>query len=646
VNTTKPRTFAEAEQTLAANLPGYTNRAPQQQMAAFVQDALASEEPCTYLAEAGTGTGKSLAVMIPAILSGQRVVIGTETLALMNQYVKDVEFLQANLGVDFNWALLKGRSNFICRAKVASADASSVPNLAALQAEIAKEGQTGDKDDVAGLVAASDWSKVSSSSDECPGKSECPFGDICFSENAKAKALNARVVITSHAMIAIDTAIAAETEGVVSMMGPYDALILDEAHGFEDVVTNSLSTKFSQATFNRLVNDVSSFARSQKADVLSTFDVSEHVGALFSALPQAKVGDRIRLNLSFFLGNENTVVSLINGLSKMGREIVAIKTTDTRDTARKNMLARRSANLTAKVMSVATDAAEDRVRWVEADVFRGITTVSIGSAPCEVGGFLSEHLWSKRPSILVSATLSVAGSFNYVNGRLGCQGSKTMQVDSPFDYPTQALTFIPKSSVASPKDRGAWMGYAQAATVELVRSAGGGALLLFTSRNALQSAYDAMGPIFQDAGLTVLAQNITGTNKEIAATFRQDEHSVLFGLRSFMTGVDFSGNTCRLVVIDKLPFGVPTDPILQARAEVIKARRGNDFAEMTVPAMTLTLVQAYGRLIRSTSDRGVVAILDSRLSSTGYGQGIVRSLPNAPVTTDLGKVASFFGTEK
>jgi ATP-dependent DNA helicase DinG len=248
----------------------------------------------------------------------------------------------------------------------------------------------------------------------------------------------------------------------------------------------------------------------------------------------------------------------------------------------------------------------------------------------------------------MSATLSAGTGkhrFDYVARRLGLTDTAaTLDVGSPFNFRQQALTFHPDKSVPAPAGdtRSEWENWVTAATLELVRAAGGGALLLYTSRKAMTEAYDVLGRQLRGDGLNCFVQGGDMSVKEMAERFRDDEHSVLFGLRSFMTGMDFPGNTCRLVVVDKLPFAVPTDPIHKARADAIERAGGNAFADLVVPSMTLTLLQAYGRLIRNADDRGVVALMDPRLASKGYGRGIVKALPPAPVTTALGDVRGFY----
>jgi Rad3-related DNA helicase len=548
------RSFADAERVLADRLPGYTERPQQQALAAFVEEIIATGGH--GLAEAGCGTGKSLATMIPAILGGKKTVIATATIALMEQYAnKDVPFLEENLGVPFTWALVKGRSNYFCRAKAATADHSRVPNLPAMLAELeADENHSGDREHFEAPVTKEEFSYVASSADECPGKRKCPFGEVCFAEAAKQKGKEAQVVVTNTAMLMTDLKVREMTDGFASMLGDYDLVLIDEGHETEDITSGS-----------------------------------------------------------------------------------------TKEETRRTRLVKRANNYADKLAEAATADDEILVRWTENWTGRnGQSQVLLKTAPVHIGSYLASWLWDMVPSVLISATLSVGGDFSYIAERLGLpETTQTLNVGTPFDYTTQALLFTPERTAPSPKDRNAWLGYSRVAMQELISAAGGGALLLFTSRAAMQAAYDGLSPWLEGRGFTALVQG-QGSNKELAQQFKDDTHSVLFALKSFFTGVDFQGDTCRLVIIDKLPFPVPTEPVFAARSEQVERHGGSSFRDLTIPAMTLTLVQGYGRLIRTSQDKGIVAILDSRLTSTSWGAKIVKGLPGSPRTTSFVDAEKFF----
>ena len=641
------KTFAQAEQVLAARLPGYKARPQQQALAAFVEDTLA--EGGTALAEAGCGVGKSLGAMIPAILSHKRTVVATATIALMEQYAKhDVPFLAENLTVPFTWALLKGRSNYICEAKMATPDAKVDPTqLAALRAELeANPDHDGDRENFTTPVTKEEFSYLASSGQECPGKAECPFSSICYAEKAKKKAATSQVVITNVAMLMTDMKVREVTDGKASMLGEYDALIIDEAHELEEIATSQLEETFRPASVAKLVKEVENFCGAQGSVAKAGPQVLSALEAVTRSLPTPKDNEKMRLGLRFFVEHADVYVGIVDALRALNEDIFA--TTIVRDEkkaqARRGILTSRIAKQVYRYQQLVTAEEADLVRWVEVeDKYRTKAMVKVlHFAPINVAPFLTEHLWSQVSSVLVSATLSVGGDFSFIQQRLGLESAKTLNVGSPFDFDNQALLFVPDPKVPNPKAVGAWMTYSNAATMELITAAKGGALLLFTSRTAMRNAYEDLTPRLAEQGLTVLCQGLSGTNKEIAKVFSTDVHSVLFALKSFFVGVDIPGQACRLVVINKLPFPVPSEPVFQARSDEIKKAGGSDFQKLSIPSMTMILTQGFGRLIRTMTDRGVVAILDSRLTSTGYGRQIIGSLPDCPATTNLDDVRTFY----
>lgn len=653
--TTAPATFADAEVVLAQRLPGYESRPQQQALAAAVENVLAETEPTTLLGEAGCGTGKSLGLMIPAILSGKKTIVATGTIALMEQYANsDVPFLEKNLGVDFKWALLKGRANYFCFAKASQADKMRFDWIPQVEAEVTSPDHSGDKEHVATPYPASEWYAVSSSSNECPGKRECPFGSICKAEAAKAVAKDADLVVTNTAMLMTDLVLRKATDDSVAMLGDYEVVIIDEAHELEEWATNALSTQIKRSGIESLLTKAENLAGEQAQSIeRQAADVRDSLDEVWKALDaeqrQARFNDPTRLPQDWFLGHSEAWLALINNLRELAVAIdgITLRHGDAkRNESRQKSLSRQAMNASAKVEGALLDSDGETVRWIEKEtVKRGHSTVEqtgLFTAPVHVGSFLQEMLWSRVPVALASATLSNGGDFTYIAGRLGLQDPTMINVGTPFDYTTQARLFVPTKDVASPKDKAAWMQYAMRTTINLIDAAGGGALLLFTSRKAMQESYSHLSEEIQAQGHTVLMQGQDGTNKEIAKRFADDKTSVLFALRSFLTGVDFSGDTCRLVVIDKMPFPVPSEPVFAARSDMIKRRGGSDFSELSIPAMTLTLVQGYGRLIRSKRDKGVVAILDSRLTGTGYGRGILKALPASPQIHTIDAAREFF----
>jgi ATP-dependent DNA helicase DinG len=651
-----PTTFAEAESVLAANLPGYESRPQQQRLAAAVEILVASETPVTGLFQAGCGTGKSLGLMIPAILSGKKTLVATATKALMEQYANsDVPFLEANLGVEFTWAMLKGRSNYFCFSKASQADRSKYSWIEQAWAEAEPVDHDGDFEHFETVTIPADetWVAATSSAD-CPGARDCPFGQACKAQAAKARAKTADLVVTNTAMLMADLVVRAKTEGDVEMLGEYEVVIIDEAHELEEWATSALSEEIKRRGIETLLIKASALAGAQGANIAEAVtEVTNQMDLAWMTL-DAEIGtsrskDAIRLPRSWFLDHGIVWADFGQSLRDLAIAIggIAIRNGDAkRGQASQSMLVRQAMNASAKVDGALYAEDGETVRWIETQTrtFRGKTetVTTLSTAPVHVGSFLREWLWTKVPAALASATLSVGSDFSYIQGRLGITDPHTFDVGTPFDYTTQARLFIPAEDVPNPKDRPGWMTYAMRTTIGLIDAAGGGALLLFTSRSAMQQSYDSLASEIESRGHTVLMQGLSGTNKEIARIFSEDKTSVLFALKSFFTGVDFRGDTCRLVVIDKLPFPVPSEPVFAARADAIKKVGGNDFSTLSIPAMSLVLIQGFGRLIRSRTDIGVVAILDSRLRSTGWGKGINKSLPNSPRISTVAEAASFY----
>lgn len=648
VATTEPSTFAEAEVVLAQRLPGYESRPQQQRLATTIEIALADGK--ALIAEAGCGTGKSLGAMIPAILAGraahQRTVVATATIALMEQYAnKDLPFLEENLGVPFTWALLKGRSNYLCWAKASNPENIDPALVAALLDEVENHPEhTGDREHFEVKIDKTEFSKVASTSAECPGKRECPFGDVCFAEKAKKKANAADLVITNTAMLMTDLKVREATDGMGAMLGDYDNLIIDEAHELEEIATSQLEETFRPSSTNKLLRDAANFATTQGTFLRAEQAVQAAAQGVQAILPNPGK-EKVRIGLPYFLEFADQFIALIDSLRTLRDQVmeVTIQHGDTRkEQARREIILKRIANQVRRYETLMLAEESDLVRWVEnEDTHQGPVRV-LHFAPINVAPFLTEWLWNNVTPILISATMSVGGNFSFIQDRLGLGHATTVDVGTPFDYQTQALLFVPDPKMPNPKLGGAWRTYAQTATMELISHAGGGALLLFTSRKAMTEAHDALRPRIEAAGMTVLMQGLSGSNKEIAKTFQEDTHSVLFALKSFFTGVDIQGEACRLVVIDKLPFPVPSEPVFQARGDALKRQGKSDFRDLSIPMMTLTLIQGYGRLVRTKKDFGVVAILDSRLSSTPWGNKIVDSMPDSPATTSLAEVRDFY----
>lgn len=606
-------------------------------------DLEVADDPHNFIANGFVvhNTGKSLATAIPAILSGRRTVIATATKALQDQVAhKDLPFLAEHLGVPFTYALLKGRSNYLCRQAAMEPDAERIVEIGRVRERMAETDFDGERDNLGFEVSNIEWSNLTVSSEECPGRKNCPWGVECYAELAKERANAADVVITNHALLSIDAQLA-ETGIPGVMLGDFEVLIVDEAHELESYARNAWTTRMTEHTFDNLLSNVRTWTRD------NVDQYSDEMDELLAASARAVrelwgVFEEGRLRQSNVLEHEDEWVALINSLQAVAARFSAWETKgyDRIQLTRFGRIARRLGSTVQKLVDIVLQGDSTIVRWIETETTRRNDKIlTLKAAPVELGPILARCLWSRATPILVSATLEIDGGFDYPAKRLGVTGFRGLNVGTPFDFGRQARLYVP-AHIPAPdaQNRAAWSAMAIAEMRELVRASDGRALLLFTSTSQMRTAFDSLAKFLP---YTCLMQGQL-PNKKLAERFMEDVQSVLFATRSFFTGVDFQGEACSLVVIDKLPFPVPTEPLVSAQTELIEARGGNSFSEFVVPEMTLPLIQGFGRLIRTKADRGVVAILDPRLITKGYGKRILRSLPPAPKLDTIGEVKAFF----
>lgn len=629
-----------AEEAFAQAMPGYESRENQRNL------ALAIERNWEFgghlLAQAGTGTGKSFAGLVPAIAhaleTGLPVIVSTATKALQDQYVRDLEFLQ-NVLVDtpFTFALLKGRSNYACVAKVAEANETDVFGLKALKEELEGENCTGDLDHLVTEINFVERRHIVSTTDECPGRSNCPLAGGCFAEQAKDRARVANIVVVNHSMMITDLKLREMTRdpetgrSLVSVLPMEIAgYLIDEAHELEDYATNALGGEFGRGSLAHFAAQVASLT----GDTSVTARVNGAAQRLFGDLEEKLGRERSRsFTTNMLLDLEDEFMRVLHEVRDL-KEIIRLVNVhgDDHKATRRKRLMRGADSLAARLEGFMLAEEGDLVRWVEKDDKRGAL---LKYAPLHVGPFLAENLWTK-PAVLLSATLAVGNDFGYIASRLGLgRDYGCFDAGTPFDYPKQAALFVPEGYDPSPANAQNWRAKVAATIPQLIRAAGGRALLLFTSTSAMNEAYFATKDAIEDMGLQVLKQG-DRPNRALSAEFKADETSVLFALKSFMTGFDVQGDALRLVIIDKMPFANPADVIFKARCDAQdRLARGNwnekSFMKISVPAMILTLLQAFGRLIRSTTDEGLVVILDSRFrdQSKGYTRVIRNAMPPA-----------------
>lgn len=653
-------TFEEAQQVFSASLPGYTRRPLQIKLAAAIEKTIADEAHGLF--QGGTGIGKSFALMIPAILSGKRTVVATPTKALQDQYVGDVEFLAEHLGISFPWAVLKGRANYPCVAKVKEIT-SPTPRqyevLARMEELTTKEaiaaGEIIDRESFPEL-REDEWRPFSMSTAECPGATSCPLSDKCFAERAKTRAASAQVVITNLTYLLLDARLRLETADNVALLGEVEQVIADEGHMLPEVATKVLEDTMGQGSFAVLARDMAAYLEENDGESSLALEVELAAEQLWDAITARyaehdKDGkhEPMKLRVSQLIDPDqygSLIIALYQAIEAARAEVKAAKPWDERSVLARARIMARGLNQMKRIMDFATDPDDKTVRWVEREEKGFRVRLYLRSAPISVGPFLQAALFGKVPTIISSATLAAGTDFRPLMDTLGLSstGTRTYDAGTPFDYKSQALLFVPPKGAPAPNENlGAWRAYAQEMTRYLVGRSGGGALLLFTSRSAMNEAWKALADSFAAQGLTVLRQDGDTPPRELVRIMKEDGNAVLFALRTFFQGVDIQGKALRLVVIDKLPFTPPTDVVHAARCDAVERKYGQwgPLDRITIPNMILDLNQAFGRLIRHRDDRGVVAILDCRLVTKRYGAKVLKALPPARGTFDVEVAGDF-----
>jgi ATP-dependent DNA helicase DinG len=636
LNRALERAFA-ADGPLASTVKGFKLRPQQLEMARAIHDAMTRTG--VLVAEAGTGTGKTFAYLVPALLAGGKVIISTGTKTLQDQlFDRDLPAVRAALATGASSALLKGRANYVClyRLRRASEQAQLQSKEAVVQLKrierFAAVSATGDRADLADVPEdAPVWAHATSTRDNCLGQA-CPdYGD-CFVMRARRNALAADVVVINHHLFFADVVL--RDEGVSELLPACNTVVFDEAHQLPETARLFFGETVSTA---QLVD----LARDARVELRAAGGASPELERLASRL------DKAARDLRLVFGDTTSRLSWQQALRLAGFadavEVLARSLKSLRQPLEAHAersegiaaCARRAGAGLALLARMRESEPKEEVRWVE--VFAH--AVRLHSTPLSSAELFSRQMDDHpRAWVFTSATLAVGEAFGHFTRELGLGQAEARRWASPFDFARQALLYLPRGLPGDPNDP-AYTDAVLDAAAPVLEASGGRAFLLFTTLRALRRAHERLRGMLP---YPLLVQG-TGSRSELLARFRSLGNAVLLGAQSFWEGVDVRGEALSVVVIDKLPFAPPDDPVLAARIEAIRARGGNPFTELQLPRAVLSLKQGAGRLIRDESDRGVLMLCDPRLAGKAYGRQILKALPPMKITRELGEVRSFLG---
>lgn len=655
----------------ARDVEGYEERVGQLDMAEAVERAI--EEERALLCEAGTGTGKTLAYLVPAVSSGKKVVVSTATKALEEQiFHKDIPLVSEHMRVDPQAALVKGLGNYLCLRRFnevrTSAAALTDPMITRSLPMIEAWAETTETGDVGELATLPEndplWREVCSSSETRIGAS-CAYFDRCFVTKMKREMERARLLVVNHHLFFADLALRSASKGQgprVGALPPYDVVIFDEAHQLEDIATNFFGTRISRARVDSMLRDAERafvesglalgkskrkpssnaqtalLASDQPTLLLKAIaEASEQLFSRVAALPVLSGEGRAALPADVWsgelLGAYHRLDSTLEALSSYA-ESHAIN-----DVVR--LVATRAEALQADAARI-VDGEANQITWVEV---RG-RSVAVGASPIEIGRMFRDQVIDRVGAVvLTSATLTTGGrgDFRFLRSRLGIAGDadvEELSVESPFDYESASLLYLPTDL---PEVSSAEFSAAAADRVaQLIATSGGGAFVLCTSTRAM----NAFASLLRGRTPEPILVQGSAQKGTLLSRFRGSRRAVLVATMSFWEGVDVPGEALRLVIIDKIPFAVPSDPIVVARCDALEALGKHPFSSYSVPQAAITLKQGFGRLLRSGVDYGAVAILDRRIITKGYGKTLLGSLPPAPRTSRIDDVEAFYARRR
>ncbi len=610
---------------LERRLEDYEFRPSQIRMAEAVHEALENQNH--VIIEAGTGTGKTMAYLLPALLYGRRLLVSTGTKTLQDQiFYKDIPLLESAIGRPIRAAYLKGRNNYICRQKLNAQFAEGLFTPKELPAfrEIvtwADRTETGDRAELGNIGDDLElWSRIDARRDKCIG-SKCQDFDRCFLTLMRQKAMESDIVVVNHHLFFADLAI--RKDDVAAILPDYTAVIFDEAHELEDIATEYFGFHVSNYRLHEFVHDARKLAEGSETTLDGEIEtISRASDRFFNSFAMLREGKHP-------LGPLEGIDGLIGALQDARRSLKR-----QHDFAGEwERMAGRAGEIADELEVFRAGTLENFVSWIE----RRGRGIFLEACPIDVSGMLRERLFEHLPScVLTSATLTVGESFDYIRRRIGFEQGKELQLHTEFNIRSQTLLYLPK---AMPDYRHpTYLSRAAEEIGAILRASQGRAFVLFTSYQQMEKAFELLS---NDLPFPCLVQGRGGGKGRLLEEFKATPNAVLFATSSFWQGVDVKGEALSAVIIDKLPFQVPTDPLVAARSNHIERDGGNAFSEYQVPNAILRLKQGFGRLIRSKSDRGILAILDNRLTTKPYGRIFLASMPDYEVTDDIEDLVEF-----
>ncbi|HSD61060.1 MAG TPA: ATP-dependent DNA helicase [Burkholderiales bacterium] len=628
-----------ADGPLARAVPDFRPRAQQLAMAQAVAQAIESHG--VLVAEAGTGTGKTYAYLVPALLSGGKVIISSGTKTLQDQlFQRDIPTVRAALGAPMTVALLKGRANYVChyhleraRADGRFASRDQVRHLGSI-ARYARVSDTGDRSGLSDVPEDSGvWPAVTSTRENCLG-SECPKYKDCFVIAARKRAMEADVVVVNHHLFFADVML--RDEGVSELLPACNTVIFDEAHQLPETARLFFGESVSTSQLVELARDTRMEAIASARDFAPLPEAAAALDKAAKDLRLAVPGEGTRLTAAALAARSEFARALDSALERLDTLEGLLETQAERSTGLANCR-QRAQDLGAALRRWREGEDPERVRWAEVYTH----ALQFHGTPLAVAGVFARQMeGTPRAWIFTSATLSVRGDFGHYCGEMGLEAAATASWDSPFDYSRQGLLYVPEG-LPDPNSEGYTAAVVEAA-LPVIRASRGRAFLLFTSLKAMRRAHGLLDEGFRREGMPypLLLQG-EGPRSEMLERFRSHGNAVLVGSQTFWEGVDVRGPALSVVVIDRLPFAAPDDPVLAAIIEKLNREGRNAFMEYQLPHAILTLKQGAGRLIRDETDRGVLMICDPRLVTKAYGRRVWQSLPAMARSRDPAEVIAF-----